>query len=95
MPIETAPLPQTNEEMAQQLADSYALMAHLKAGGTQEIREQLLQNVIQTGDTQQILDVFIPDTNHTREWLQKHNPHPLTKEQEDDLKKNLGPPIFG
>jgi hypothetical protein len=99
MPIETKPLPQTDEELAQQVGEAYAYMAHLKAGGAQEIAQETLGKLIQKGEAMDIIDFYFPDTGSTRAFIQQHNPHPLSQKQEADLQAGIiadfGPPKFG
>jgi hypothetical protein len=99
MPIETTPLPQTDEEIARQVGDAYARMAHLKAGGAQEVAQEILRNLVNNGETIDIIDFYFPDTGGTRAYIQQHNPHPLSQTQEADLRAGIlaefGPPKFG
>jgi len=72
MPIETAPLPQTDEEMARQLADAYVQMAHLKAGGTQKIQEKFTETSYRTKAMLLILSISFFQTQPVQKNLFKN-----------------------
>ncbi|HCM82631.1 MAG: hypothetical protein UV63_C0033G0025 [Microgenomates group bacterium GW2011_GWC1_43_11] len=93
-PVEPEKNPhETEEKLNQQLAESNSRFAYLRTGGTSEIRQQILQSILEKDkvpSVSQLLDLVSGTAPPTLK-----NPHLLTQQQ-DDLRKNVylefGPP---
>jgi hypothetical protein len=75
------------------LAESYCRAFDLKNGGKERILAELRRDMIARGD-ESVMDYFDIFTGSQRVVLK--NPHPLTQQQEDDLRDHIiaefGPP---